>query len=236
MLVAKDKRQFRVIFYLIIFLFLSTLNFNFSKEEKKDLIFPITNIEVNGIEKIDKDELLKSLNIFYDKNIFAINEKEIRKILEKNNLIENFKVKRNYPNKLTFNIEEAKIIGIILKDKKKYFLTSHEKIVSFDEKLNNKELPIIYGKNASKFFKKFNILLKKNNFDLNLIKNYYFFQTNRWDLILKNNMTIKFPINNINEAILLSNKLLKKKEFKNLKIIDLRIDNKIITTSWKNKI
>ena len=66
---------------------------------------------------------------------------------------------------------------------------------------------------------------------MNLIKNYYFFQSNRWDLILNNDLIIKFPITNMNEAIKLINKLLKDPSFKNLKIIDLRINNRVITTS-----
>ena len=230
MLAVKDKRK-RLFFYFIIFLFVSTINFYDPKDKKKKVFFPINNIEIVGIKKINKDKIFDTLSIFYGQSIFDVNEKEIGKILADFVLIKNFEVKRNYPNKIKFIINESKFIGILIKNKKKYFLTDNEKIYLFNEDLNEKGLPIIYGKNAQKYFKAFNISLKKNKFDINLIKNYYFFQSNRWDLILNNDLIIKFPITNMNEAIKLINRLLKDPSFKNLKIIDLRINNRVITTS-----
>ena len=61
-----------------------------------------------------------------------------------------------------------------------------------------------------------------------MINNYYYFQINRWDLYLKNNIVVKLPAENVEQAILLVKKLIKKKEFLNSKIIDLRIKEKII--------
>jgi cell division septal protein FtsQ len=62
-----------------------------------------------------------------------------------------------------------------------------------------------------------------------MVKNYYFFQANRWDIILNNNLLIKFPSKEVNEAIILAKKLIKNKNFKNMKVIDLRIKGRIIT-------
>ena len=231
MLAAKDKKKIRLFFYIIIFLFLSTVNFYNYKEKKNDLFFPINNVEVIGLDKIDKEKIFHALNFFKQKSIFNINQKDIQNILGDFKLIKSFKVKRSYPSKITFFITEAKFIGIILKDQKKYFLAEHGKIFLFNTDLYTEKLPIIYGKNAEKYFKKFNSSLKKNKFDLTLIKNYYFFQSNRWDLILNSGLVIKLPIDNMDKAIKLANKLIKDVNFKNLKIIDLRINDRVITTS-----
>ena len=80
-------------------------------------------------------------------------------------------------------------------------------------------------KKAEYFYNK----LKKNNFNLEMIKNYYFFQINRWDLILNNGLLIKFPAKELDEAIILAKKLIKDSNFKNIEIIDLRIKGRIIT-------
>ncbi len=58
--------------------------------------------------------------------------------------------------------------------------------------------------------------------------NFYFFKIGRWDLQLLNNKVIKLPYNNTDEAIIKSIELLTRKDFSNYKIIDLRIDDKII--------
>ena len=59
-------------------------------------------------------------------------------------------------------------------------------------------------------------------------KNFYYFQIGRWDLQLVNNKIIKFPDSNIDDAIKKSIKLLKREDFKNYNIIDLRVDGRII--------
>ena len=60
------------------------------------------------------------------------------------------------------------------------------------------------------------------------MKKFYFFQIGRWDLELTNDKIIKFPYNNIEDAVKKSIELLDRKDFENYNIIDLRIDGKII--------
>ena len=50
----------------------------------------------------------------------------------------------------------------------------------------------------------------------------------RFDIVLRNDVIVKFPINFGKEIIISSNDLLNEKKFVNAKIIDLRIKNKII--------
>ena len=61
------------------------------------------------------------------------------------------------------------------------------------------------------------------------IKNYYYFQIGRWDLKLFNKQLIRLPANEIASAIQLASELLKRKDFENYSIIDLRINGKVIT-------
>ena len=67
-----------------------------------------------------------------------------------------------------------------------------------------------------------------NNFPINNIKKFYFFQIGRWDLQLANDKMIKLPHDNIEDAIKKSIELLNRKDFQNYNIIDLRVDGKII--------
>ena len=94
--------------------------------------------------------------------------------------------------------------------------------------LINKNLPYVFGVDAEIQFSKFNKILKENGFPINLIKNYYFFKINRWDLHLLNQKIIRFPPNELNQSVKKAVSLLQKDEFKKFNVIDLRINGKMI--------
>ena len=90
------------------------------------------------------------------------------------------------------------------------------------------ELLLLSGQ-GQKNFLSILILLKEAKFPIKKIKSYYYFQIGRWDLELENNQLIKLPYERTKQAIIKSNELLKLDEFKNYNVIDLRINNRIIT-------
>jgi len=228
MLVATGNRKRIFFFYFCLFFLLSTVNFSNSKKENKKIFFSINKIQINGNIRLDKNTLLENLNKLYGQNIFKLNTDEIKTELFKFNLIKSIKIKKYYPNKIEINLNEVEFIAIIMKNNTKYFLADNQKLVLFNDDLNKKKLPKLYGINAERFFLDFKNKLENNNFNLNLIENYYYFQINRWDLYLKNNLVIKFPAENVEQSILLVKKLIDNKEFLNSTIIDLRIKEKII--------
>jgi len=93
---------------------------------------------------------------------------------------------------------------------------------------NFDKLPSIFGEGAEIHFLNFFNELKNSNFPIQKIKNFYFFQIVRWDLQLLNDKIIKFPSNINMKIIKKSIELLARKDFENYKIIDLRVDDKII--------
>ena len=96
---------------------------------------------------------------------------------------------------------------------------------------NNKDfvgLPVIIGDEAENYIINFLDQLKINKFPINDIKNFSYFKIGRWDIKLADNRIIKFPNNVDNKIIKKTNELLSRKDFENYKIIDLRIDGKII--------
>ena len=228
MLVAKGNKKNFFFFYFCLFFLLSTVNFSNSKNENKRIFFSINKIQINGNIRLDKNILLENLNKLYGQSIFKLNTDEIKTELFKFNLIKSIKIKKYYPNKIEINLDEVEFVAIIVKNNTKYFLADNQNLVLFNGDLNIKRLPKLYGINAEKFFLNFKKKLENNNFNLNLIENYYYFQINRWDLYLKNNLIIKFPTENVEQSILLVKKLIDNKEYLNSTIIDLRIKEKMI--------
>jgi len=101
-------------------------------------------------------------------------------------------------------------------------------LILFEDAMNFNQLPTVFGEGAKNHFIHFFSQLENNNFPIENVKKFYFFQIGRWDLRLANDRLIKFPHNNIEDAIKKSIELLDRKDFENYNIIDLRIDGKII--------
>jgi len=224
------KKTLRIFLLTIVLVFLSTYSpnkFDLITSEK-DKFFSIKNIEITNNLIIEKEEINKKLFHLYNNNIFSINKNDIQIPLEEIDFLKNIEVKKKYPDTIIIKINETKPVGYIIKDNVKYLLDNSSNLILFKKNRNFKDLPNIFGKGAEINFINFFNKLINSNFPNKRIKNYYYFQIGRWDVQLKNDKVIKFPHNNVVYAIKKSTELLDRKDFKNYKIIDLRVDGKII--------
>ena len=224
------KKIYRSVLLLIIFIFLSTFNPKTLDiiSEKETELFKIQKIEILNNFLVKASEVEKKLSEIYNKNIFLIKRNDIEQPIKNIDFLEKIEVKKKYPNTIIIKIFETKPVAIVFKDKVKYLLDNSSKLISLEKNKNFDHLPIIFGEDAEKNFVSFLNHLINNNFPQKKIKNFYYFQIGRWDLQLINNKIIKFPDSNIDKAIKKSIKLLKREDFKNYNIIDLRVDGKII--------
>tara|TARA_Y100000590_G_scaffold451741_1_gene593659 strand:- start:4474 stop:5157 length:684 start_codon:yes stop_codon:yes gene_type:complete len=222
-------------FYRIVLLILALIvltTFNPIKDninlEKKYFPFKIENIYIENNSLIDKEKIKKDLNDIYNKNIFFLKEENITQLIGKVDFLDRIEVKKIYPDTIIIKIFETEPVAVVFKNGTKYLLDSSSQLISIKDKKIINKLPNIFGKNSEKKFIKFFNKLKKNRFPYNKVKNYYYFQINRWDLQLTNNKIIKLPHQNVDEAIIKSIKILDRDDFKNYNIVDLRVDGKII--------
>ena len=61
------------------------------------------------------------------------------------------------------------------------------------------------------------------NFPLDTIQTFYYFESNRWDLVTKNNQTIKLPIKNFEESLKSYMNLKNKAILKNTKFLTIEL-------------
>jgi len=228
--VVTGNKKIKILFYIFIFIFLSTISFFERTNIFGDKVFfPLSKIEIYGYEKVDYVAMQRQLSDLIGQNLLFMNPEDIRKILDENELISEFTIQKKYPNTVNINLKEVNFVAKIFKDKKKYFLADNDNLISFKDYVIDQDLPNIYGKDAEYYFNDFQQLLKLNDFNLDIISSYYFFQINRWDLVTNNKKIIKFPSKGLKEAIKVANTLLNNKDFNKYSVIDLRINNKIIT-------
>ena len=224
------KKLYKIILLLTILIFLTTYSpkkvtfFN----KNNNFFFKIQNIEITNNNKINKTDIINKLNHIYNKNILFISNNDISEPLKTVNYLEKIEVKKKYPDTIVIKIYETKPVGILFKNNTKYIIDTVSNLITFNDNLVNNNFPNIFGKDAEKDFINFFEQLKNNKFPRKQVKNYYYFQVDRWDVKLTNNQIIKFPSKKRKEAIQQSVKLLNHEDFENYKVIDLRIHGKIV--------
>ena len=225
------KNPFKTIILLITLIFLTTYSpSKLNHEEQNSLnFFSIKNIQVENNNLISKFEIVNKLSDLYGKNILLVNKDYIKKPLESIDFLRTIEVKKKYPDTIIINIFETKPVAVLLKDKKKFLIDNLSNLYPLNISISEDDLPKVFGEKAELNFLNFFKLLKKNGFSISNIESFYFFKVGRWDIQLTNNQIIKFPKSKTNEAIKQSIELLKRKDFKNYNIIDLRIYGKIVT-------
>jgi len=197
-----------------------------SQDSKK--YFLIKNIIVKKNFLIKKNIIKIKLKKIYDKNIFFIKDENIKKPLKEIFFLHKIEVKKKYPDTIIITIFETEPAAILFKNQKKYILDNFSNLIPFSKNYKFENLPIVFGKGAETYFVNFLQLLKKNNFPVTNIVKFSYFKIGRWNLELSDNKIIKLPSDNVKDGITKSIELLNNNEFSNYKIIDLRVDGKII--------
>ena len=207
--------------------------YNFSK----NFDYQYKNLEISGLEKIDKEIIKNKLFKYLNSPIFLLPLDKISKEISDINWVKNVKLTTDYKDTLIINIQEYNPIGIYNFNNKNFYFNNVGKIIDqvdpnfrvegdflvFEGSLSNLEayklLDIIYDLNLDKIIK---------------IKKIIYVKKRRWDIIISNGsklllseMQIKKSINNF----LLIKKNLSETKFNNIIKFDLRDINKTILTN-----
>ena len=211
-----------LIYFFLLIIVGSINNIGFSKIKFEN----VNNINIIGLGDVENSILNKEIKELNLKNIFSINENRIKKIIDSNTLVEKYLVNKRYPSTINIKITKTNFLAKI-NDKDKMFLVgTNGRLIKIDS--HNKELPFIFGKPEVSNFLQFKKIIDESKFSYSQIENFYFFPSKRWDLELKNKIVLKLPKQNIKRSLDIIFELMNNSNFKNKKIIDMRIQNQII--------
>ena len=214
--------------WLFLFIFLTTFYFDLSKTNVSEF-FTIKNFIIKNTENTDIDLAYSKLEKFKNNNIFLINNDEIGSIITDLDFVKDIGIKKIYPDKIEININEHKIVAVISNKENKYILSEEGHIIeNYNDKFNS--LPLIYGKNTENYFPYFYKLLNDINFNFNKIKYLKYFESNRWDIFLKDGKLIKLSSDEseIKESLANFMAVYSDIKFKQYKIFDFRVKNQLI--------
>lgn len=219
MLLQKNKK---IILYLFLFIIIGTLN---NRNLRNENFLKDININVTGLDKISNAELINNLNLIEMNNLFFLDKKKIKKIINSNNLIEKYFIFKKYPSTLEIKVYKTIFLAQLKKKDDIFFLGSNRKLIKSNEIA--KDIPFIFGDFKIENFFQLKKAITKSNFNFNKIKNLFFFKSGRWDIEIKSGLLIKLPKENIQQSLELSKKILDKND-KKIKIIDLRQHKQVI--------
>ena len=222
------KKRF-YFFLLLILLFGTSIN-NKVFNEKKDLFYNLDSIEVTGLSKKFNLEIEERLNFLKNTNIFFIDDQVLIDQINNFNFIENFNIIKFYPSKILIKLEKTEFLAKTIQNNKYFFIGSNGNFINFEKFNDEVNLPIVYGKFTTKQFLKFNKIIKNIDLDHNSINEIFFYPSGRVDIKTSNNLIIKFPLENVKEAIIIANKIINNKNYNN-NIIDLRVPNQLILSN-----
>ena len=178
-----------IIIYLLFLFILSTTSAKFINDQKKSSS-SISKINIAGLSERKNSEILNNLNNLLYKSIFVISEDEIRKILEKHNIIQEFNIKKIYPSTLNIEIKPTKFIARV-SNNSEYLVGANGKLI--EDKSNNELLPYIFGEFNSHDFLSFKKNIEKSMFSFSNLKELSFFPSGRWDILTDKDILIKLP-------------------------------------------
>ena len=129
------KKNLARISLILLFIFLTTYQANTEKKSKNN-IFPIKKIEFINNKIIESNDLLKKLDFLFQENLFLVNKKIIINSLAEFDLILSAKIKKIYPSTLRIIIQEKKLIAIVVKDNKKFYMDDGGNLIKFGQLLD----------------------------------------------------------------------------------------------------
>ena len=218
------QKSKKIILYLILFLIIGTLN---NKNINNIEFSKIREIKVSGLDDKTNFNLLNSLEIFKDQNLFFLDKQNIKKIIDSNNFIEQYSIFKKYPNSLEIKITKAKLLAHVNKKGKNYLLGSNGKLIKTSEEINS--IPFIYGDFKNEDFFELKEIIDRSKLNYKNIKNLYYFPSGRWDIEFYSDILIKLPKDKLKDSINLSVNILSNENFEKIKILDLRQENRVIT-------
>ena len=200
--------------FMILFLFITSFYFltktnNIFTETKFNFLnkilinngFIIKNIEISGVNHLNKNDIIKIINAYNDLNIFNVNIKNIYKEIKNNTWIKKASIEIIYPNTIKILLTEKKPIAIWQNRYGNSLITKSGDVI-FEKNLEKFKnyLPIVIGQNAHKNAHSILNILGINKDFFKNIWSLTYVNERRWDVHFNQGLTIKLPSKSIAKA------------------------------------
>ena len=213
----------KILLYIFLFFILGTTH-NLYLDK---LNFPkINKIEIVGLNKEERNEILKDLNFLDMHSLFFLNKVEIKRIVSSYSFVQSFTIFRKFPSTLKIDVKKTTILANRYIDGVSFLIGSNGKLIKSEKKIN--DIPLVFGNFNNNEFLKLKEMIDISSLPYLDIDSIYYFNSKRWDIKMKNGILIKLPNEKTLTALKFAVDLLSDDKFKQIKIIDTRLNNQII--------
>ena len=242
-------RRRGIIYLLLLFLLLIVfISYNFQKNNlsnifvnvihnfSKNFEYQYKNLEISGLDNIDKEIIKNKLIKYLNSPIFLLPLDKISIEISEINWVKNIKLTTDYKDTLIINIQEYNPIGIYNFNNKNFYFDNDGKIIDqVDPNFTVKENLLVFGGPLSNLeaYKLLDIIYDLNLDKIIKIKKIIYIKKRRWDILT--NKGAKLLLSEIHPKKSIKNFLIIKKnlsetKFNNIIKFDLRDSNKTILT------
>ena len=218
-----------ILFLFLILFFLSSIN-NQLFVKKKESFYNLQSIKVVGLDSEINLEIEENLNFLKNTNIFFIDREILIDQLSKYNFIENYNIFKSYPSKIILELQRTEFLARTIKNNETFLIGSNSKFISIEKFSNYENLPIVFGKFTAEKFINFKKIIYQSDLSYNNIREIFFYPSGRIDIKNRDNILIKFPIENLDQSLKIAHQIINNKNFNN-NVIDLRIPNQVILSN-----
>ena len=240
------RRRNIIYFFLLFLLLILLISYNFQKKNLSNIFINIVhnfsknfeyqykNLEISGLDNIDKEIIKNKLLKYLNSPIFLLPLDKISREISELNWVQNVKLTTDYKDTLIINIQEFKPIGIYNFNNKNFYFDNVGKIIDqIDKNLSiNDNLLIFEGPLSNMEAHKLLKIIYKFNFNKVIkINKIIYVEKRRWDIFTDKG--VKLLLSEINpkksiENFLIIKKNLSETKFNNIIKFDLRDINKTV--------
>lgn len=182
----------------------------------------IKNIEINGLETLEKADIIRQIKLDKTTNILSFNNFIVKRRLKNNYYIESVKLTKKLPDTVTIDITERQIVGYVPYINDYMYIDENGMVVDIKSSYTE-PLPIIYGLNFDSFTigkklktdndEAFSIVMEITNaikdkedlkqilkIDISNLEDIHLYMENL-DIILGNREGLNIKINTLNEIV-----------------------------------
>lgn len=107
--------------------------------------FQLTDIRVQGSNRLDKQQIMALAGINYQSNILAINTGQIKKKIESHHWIQSAQIKRSIPSELRIYVKERVPVSLVNSGSGLYFLDKSGDVFAPANPPDDIDFPVITG-------------------------------------------------------------------------------------------
>jgi cell division protein FtsQ len=166
-----------------------------------DMGFAVENILVEGRVNSDPEVILALVNVGKDDPLFAFDPGETQKQIEEIPWIKHARVERRLPDTVYIGLEEHQPLALWQKDQKLSLLAEDGSIIETGNLGRFKDLIIVIGEGAPMKAPELLANLAAEETLFRRTKAASWVGDRRWDLIFRNDITVKLPENDMGLAL-----------------------------------